>query len=804
LGLTTALALAGGWQARAAVDLTVTGIEITQGIQTPGNTIAVVANRNATVRATIGVSGTGGADVPNVTGQLHILLLGIEIGVINPSNVPFTAKVTPLRGNQNDTLNFDVPLAYFASGSPSLDFRVDITPVPGEVNTGNNSLTASSSAVANPPEPIIYYANINYAGHGYVDDAAIQPGVGDAMLKGVYPVKDLDETATWLYVNSRFRPSLGHTSDPAHDFDANQNGIVDGGDGDALFTYLESCRQALLQTRPELVGVSSDRVFLYGWLHGDVIAGAYGWAVGIGSGNVAFGVDLPERYQRTFAHEMGHLFGFVHEFINIDQVGWDVLGRLKNNPSVNNIPLDADHGLVKDTDKLSYMWPGTTTAETWTPTGHFNTVLTKTSLIPPAPDTATNGSSRFSTNVLVIRGLFNTNGTQLLSLGPFYTYPWPSAAPLANANGPTNQFVARITDSLGSITNVPFSAMRQEDGTNSSLSAYGFFSLMVPLPTGRVATNVDIVTIGTSNVLGKLGRSVVKPTIQVLLPASGAQLGASTFVSFSVSDSDTPSSNREYQVVYSPNDGKNWVPVGVNIPGQATFITFDSTMIPETRGKGRLRVIASDGFNTSYADVSNLTTTASSVPNPDYPRLTAATMTNGQVTLSWPALAPGFKLQSAPSLPYSGSNISYPSWSSVTNAVPSIVAGRYVVTLPAASVQQYYRLGRSSLIPDLVPVPDPVFGFSVKDGQGNLLITVKNQGTGDAGPSITRVHFGNVSGYVDVATPAIPAGQYTILAVPIPGTCYQPDCGFYFDLDADNQVDEWDDTNNRGSGGFVG
>src|SRR5580765_6697302 len=55
--------------ATAAVDISVTGIEITQAIQTPGNTITLVAGRSTAVRVTLGVTGSA-VPVPNVTGHL--------------------------------------------------------------------------------------------------------------------------------------------------------------------------------------------------------------------------------------------------------------------------------------------------------------------------------------------------------------------------------------------------------------------------------------------------------------------------------------------------------------------------------------------------------------------------------------------------------------------------------------------------------------------------------------------------------------------------------------------------------------
>ena len=48
-------------------------------------------------------------------------------------------------------------------------------------------------------------------------------------------------------------------------------------------------------------------------------------------------------------------------------------------------------------------------------------------------------------------------------------------------------------------------------------------------------------------------------------------------------------------------------------------------------------------------------------------------------------------------------------------------------------------------LPDLVPVPQNTdagpFSFCGFDDNGNLIVTILNQGTGVAGPSTTRVEF---------------------------------------------------------------
>lgn len=106
---------------------------------------------------------------------------------------------------------------------------------------------------------------------------------------------------------------------------------------------------------------------------------------------------------------------------------------------------------------------------------------------------------------------------------------------------------------------------------------------------------------------------------------------------------------------------------------------------------------------------------------------------------------------------------------------------------------------------DLIPVPDPKpgVGFCRRDAQGRLIVTVKNQGTADAGPSETKVAFSG-GGTVSVPTPAIPAGGSVDVFVPIPPGCFSPDCGFRITVDAAAVVSESNEVNNTASGSCLG
>ena len=105
-------------------------------------------------------------------------------------------------------------------------------------------------------------------------------------------------------------------------------------------------------------------------------------------------------------------------------------------------------------------------------------------------------------------------------------------------------------------------------------------------------------------------------------------------------------------------------------------------------------------------------------------------------------------------------------------------------------------------LPDLIPVPDANGNFCKRDGS-KLTVTVKNQGTGPAGPSTTRVDFGGF-GFQDQPTPALAPGASVDLTFDIPPGCFDPDCEFRIVVDFGNVVAESNEPNNFASGTCLG
>jgi len=603
----------------ARVDLSVASIEITQAIQTIPPSLTFVALRNTTVRVTIGVDGIG-HDVDDVTGTLHVFVDGVEItpgaGVL-PINSPMTAPLDPDREHEDDTLNFELLVSSTPiDASTDVDFTVEIDPVPGEGTTDNNSGSLDDLTFAGRCEPTIYFTRIAFlpGGTGLPDLSEIMPSVGDAFVRGIYPFSDPTNPSfiPYFYQMGTF-PVVNWNHDP------NGNGIVDAAsteEGSVLLGALEMLRQLIVayegsangvhvapasavdsevesnQGRIEAIGATSEK-FLYGWINDNPIEGN---GQGKKPGFVGYGNTEHIRYQRTFAHELGHQFGLDHNTRSIEEVGWDTNARLENNPATNNVV-----GRVKTSSKLDIMVAGLTSDVAWVDPETYAYFL--------ASDLVDCEPIPVDRDVAVIRGTFNSAGTQLLRFSPVFQFPWLSEPTPLSQVGP---FAARVTDSQDQTQVIRFNALVTDCRVGGS-SLNGFFSVMARVEPGRDLARVRITDASGQMIYGQLLASQ-PPSIQVLVPSPGDSLGPSTVVQWSASDPDTPPVQRMFQVAYSPNNGETWVPVAVEVPGTQSSIIFNSREIERANGTGMIQVFMSDGLNTRAAQVGGLTTLNAQYP----------------------------------------------------------------------------------------------------------------------------------------------------------------------------------------------
>ncbi|MFC1762326.1 SdrD B-like domain-containing protein [Planctomycetota bacterium] len=111
-------------------------------------------------------------------------------------------------------------------------------------------------------------------------------------------------------------------------------------------------------------------------------------------------------------------------------------------------------------------------------------------------------------------------------------------------------------------------------------------------------------------------------------------------------------------------------------------------------------------------------------------------------------------------------------------------------------------------LPDLIPVKGSNRSTLCDlDGQGNLIVHVKNQGQGQANGAEVEVRFQVAPGFFQTVRGAhgpIAPGKTDTVSIPIPSGCYNPDCNFTITVDIINQIKESVESNNRVTGLCIG
>jgi len=323
-----------------AGDLAVTSVDLTQGAQF--GTTTLVGGRSTMVRVKVAVTGQT-VSQSNVDAVLRVYVGGqqIEGSPFFSRNGPITAPITPNVFNVNDTINFTI----VAPVSNDVDFEVVLDPLNkvAESNEANNLFVLSNKVFSCRKTLDVAYVSVNYTpGGGQPVAATIEPGVGDGFMRGIYAVAELN------YHRSPLGP-LNWTTD------------INTSDT-TLLSSLQTIRLTTIPTagyaRPE---------FIFGWLPGNPFSGN-GEANGI-PGDAAFGNTESTRFQRTFAHEIGHCWGRSHTSNTIASVGFDVEHHLAS-------PLNL--GQTHATTQYDVMVAGQLTNVAWVDSGTYLDCLTDT------------------------------------------------------------------------------------------------------------------------------------------------------------------------------------------------------------------------------------------------------------------------------------------------------------------------------------------------------------------------------------------------------------------------------------------
>ena len=418
--------------AQPAAAITIDEIQVTQGIQTAGNTVPLVADRSTAVR--VRLHSDQGEQIPaeGFVGRLQVFVGTQEVTGDDPSgadgvlalngNLQGQRGFVPLPGqsnsfaqtfDENETLNFEIPAPTGirpSSGLSSSDLHFVVFVQDRAVFRQNPSTPPATFAsvdnltVIDRGRPQIYAFPVRWGADGQEPDASmVAAGRGDAMLRGVVPIDDSTPTATDLEAtryevqapltvsrdpittnNSlEFPPHvfIGGSCNDVSEFQEECNQFpLSVLSADQVITQLNTARQMFVQ--PGATGANR-LTFVMGWLRDALLVDHGGLAQVLG-GKVAYSGDSGDQGQLAAAHELIHLVGLPHNNEPPEpvarlapNVGWDVGARLDANPPGGTAQGgNGVAGRLKLTTFGDLMNnPGERTASAWINEANYRTML---------------------------------------------------------------------------------------------------------------------------------------------------------------------------------------------------------------------------------------------------------------------------------------------------------------------------------------------------------------------------------------------------------------------------------------------
>ncbi len=187
--------------------------------------------------------------------------------------------------------------------------------------------------------------------------------------------------------------------------------------------------------------------------------------------------------------------------------------------------------------------------------------------------------------VYYVSGYLSKNGTG--NLNPIFVQPG-----IPTPDIPPGEYAIEVRDAFGKVLlTKPFFASFVDAEGNAVEETHFRFQLLEQPGASKVFLKKG------GQILDGIVVSENAPTVTVMEPNGGEQWTGRQTIVWNAQDQDGDS--LRFTILYSPDKGKSWYPVAWSIEGQSYDV--DAAILPGG-DSARVRVIATDGFNTTQDD----------------------------------------------------------------------------------------------------------------------------------------------------------------------------------------------------------
>jgi hypothetical protein len=556
------------------LDISATGIEVTQGIQDLANSVPLIAGKSTVVRVYANTT----SPVLSTTARLYAYNSANQLlGELVPGNPGMNTgiPVNPQRKNVEEGFYFYLPNSWTTLPGP-LKLTAVVNPFdePAETDAGQSNNTMSTSVSFTTIRPL----DVRLFSFPYINPS---PGTSPTDLGpslGSFEA-NLESKLIYLLPVSAINFSLGPTDT------YNMSGCWDG----ISFDSEETCLLEHLLNEHQQAGNPSQ--LWYGLdldaPRGGGISTANDKSGGGPGGDVAFGAPSPE----IVAHEFGHLLGREHTYCSgAEQPPTDILypypgGRIGGPTGTEFYGFDLEGpvpavvppsiGDLMSYCRMPYRWPSD---YTWK--GEISYLQNG----PQHPDPVG--------DFLSISGSIDAS-TPAASLATVTELTHVNSLP---ALVPGHYHIRLFDASNAQLADDAFTPVSPDGESASSLPQFHQIVALVP-GTRRLAIYSDL----TNSELVSKTINPDPPTVSSVSASSGTTLPSSGPVTITWSASDPDTTSLTYQVLYSADGGSDWFPLVNNLTSGSYSV--DSAQLPGTRGavSGEFEVVATDGTRTGQA-----------------------------------------------------------------------------------------------------------------------------------------------------------------------------------------------------------